>query len=81
MAEEITACIEQIEKGQQELGEILVRDHEEHREKMAQMMHIIRGRHSIFLLIRLLNRNFILHVFKNKKLNQIVLKPKIFNRI
>ena len=41
MAEETTACIEQMEKSQQELREILVRDREEHHKKMAQMMQTI----------------------------------------
>ena len=36
MAEEIIARIEQMEKSQQELWEILARDREERREQMAQ---------------------------------------------
>ena len=41
MVEETATHLEQMEKNQQELCEILIRDHEEHREQMAQMMHII----------------------------------------
>ena len=40
MAEETTARIEQMEKNQQELREILARDCEEHREQMTQMIQI-----------------------------------------
>ena len=41
MVEETTACIEQMEKSQQELREILIRDCEEYRKQMAQMMQIV----------------------------------------
>ena len=41
MAKETAARIEQMEKSQQELWEILVKDREEHCEHMAQMMQII----------------------------------------
>ena len=41
MVEETAARIEQMEKSQQELREILVRDFEQNHEQMAQMMQII----------------------------------------
>ena len=41
MAEETTTLIQQMEKNQQELREILARDNEDHRKQMAQMMQII----------------------------------------
>ena len=41
MAKEMVAHVEQMKKNQQKLQEILVRDREEHREQMAQMMEVI----------------------------------------
>ena len=41
MAKETITHMEQMEKNQQELREILTRDREEHREQMAQMMKVI----------------------------------------
>ena len=41
MVEETVTCIEQMEKNQLDLHEILARDCEEHREQMAQMMKVI----------------------------------------
>ena len=41
MAKETATHIKQMEKTQQKLREILVKDCEEHREQMAQMMQII----------------------------------------
>ena len=41
MAEESIARVEQMEKNQQKLQEILAKDRDEHREKMAQMMQVI----------------------------------------
>ena len=41
MVEEIVVCMEQVEKNQQELWEILERDPKEHRKQMAQMMQVI----------------------------------------
>ena len=41
MAEETATRIKQMEKSQQELREILVKDCEEHHEQMAQMIQII----------------------------------------
>ena len=41
MVEEIVARIEQMEKNQLELHEILAWHHKEHHEKMAQMMQVI----------------------------------------
>ena len=41
MVEEIVARIEQMEKNQQELREILTKDCDEHHEQMAHMMQVI----------------------------------------
>ena len=41
MAEDDITRVEQMEKSHQELREILTRDHEEHREQIAQMMEVI----------------------------------------
>ena len=41
MAEKTIAHMEQMEKNQQELREILAKDREKHREQMAKMMQVI----------------------------------------
>ena len=41
MADENTARFEQIEQTTQELKEMLLKNHEEHREQMASLMEIV----------------------------------------